>query len=154
MSEIKTPANPSRKAMARVKNPLPAPTECRFCQSHVRVATHQEVYGRDYSDWPWVYLCDNCGAYVGIHPFTNIPLGTLADKATRDARKNCKKPFEAIWRSGLMRRSEAYIWLAAQLNIPVGECHFGWFDIRRCEAARNACLNFRGNNLQQGGDHA
>ncbi|EKS6335744.1 hypothetical protein OR191_002423 [Enterobacter hormaechei] len=141
MSEIKTPANPSRKAMARVKNPLPAPTECRFCHSEVRVATHQEVYGRDYSDWPYMYLCGNCGACVGMHPFTNIPLGTLADRATREARKNCKKPFEALWRSGRMSRTEAYIWLAAELNIPVGECHFGWFDISQCEAAKRACLS-------------
>lgn len=141
MSEIKTPANPSRKAMARVKNPLPAPTECRFCHSEVRVATHQEVYGRDYSDWPYMYLCGNCGACVGMHPFTNIPLGTLADRTTREARKNCKKPFEALWRSGRMSRTEAYSWLAGELNIPVGECHFGWFDIYQCEAAKRACLS-------------
>ncbi len=120
--------------MARVKNPLPAPTECRFCHSEVRVATHQEVYGRDYSDWPYMYLC-------GMHPFTNIPLGTLADRATRESRKNCKKPFEALWRSGRMSRTEAYTWLAAELNIPVGECHFGWFDISQCEAAKRACLS-------------
>ncbi|MFP2239916.1 zinc-finger-containing protein [Pseudescherichia vulneris] len=141
MHESKTPANPSRKAMARVKNPLPVPTECRLCNSGVHVATHQEVYGRDYSDWPYMYLCSGCGAYVGIHPFTNIPLGTLADKATRDARKNCKKPFEAIWRSGKMSRTEAYAWLANALNISVNECHFGWFDIAQCEAAKQLCLS-------------
>lgn len=140
-TDLKTPANPSRKATARVKNPLPAPDKCRLCHSAVRVATHQEVYGRDYSDWPYVYLCDNCGAYVGMHPFTNIPLGTLADRPTRDARKNCKKPFEAIWRNGNMSRTDAYIWLAGELNIPVSECHFGWFDIAQCEAAKKACLN-------------
>lgn len=140
MHETKTPANPSRKATARVKNPLPAPTECRFCHSAVHVATHQEVYGRDYSDWPYMYLCGDCGACVGMHPFTSIPLGTLADKATRDARKNCKKPFEAIWRSERMSRTEAYAWLANALNIPVNECHFGWFDIVQCEAAKQACM--------------
>lgn len=141
MSETKTPSNPSRKAMARVKNPLPAPTECLFCHSEVRVATHQDVYGRDYSDWPYMYLCGKCGACVGMHPFTNIPLGTLADRATRKARKDCKKPFEALWRNGKMSRTEAYIWLAAELNIPVDECHFGWFDICQCEAAKRACLS-------------
>lgn len=142
MTEIKTPSNPSRKAMARVKNPLPVPTKCRFCGSSVRVATHQEVYGRDFSDWPYVYHCDDCGACVGMHPFTNIPLGTLADRATREARKNCKKPFEAIWRSGKMTRNEAYLWLAGKLKIPLEECHFGWFDIRQCEAAWLVCMNY------------
>lgn len=143
MAEIKTPANPSHKAIARVKNPLPVPTECRFCRSSVQIATHQEVYGRDYSDWPYMYLCENCGACVGMHPFTNIPLGTLADRATREARKHCKKPFEAIWRNGQMSRTEAYTWLAGELGIPVDECHFGWFDISQCEQAQQICLNRR-----------
>jgi len=137
--KIKTPANPSRKATARVKNPLPVPKHCRFCHSSVQVGTHQDVYGRDYSDWPYVYMCDGCGAYVGMHPFTNIPLGTLADRATRQARKRCKKPFETIWRQGYMARTEAYSWLANKMNISKNECHFGWFDISMCEAARIIC---------------
>lgn len=117
-SKIKTPTNPSRTATARVKNPLPAPTECHFCSGRVQIATHQEVYGRDYSDWPYVYLCQGCGAYVGLHPFTAIPLGTLADKATRQARKECKNPFECIWQSRLMSRSQAYGWLAEKWGSP------------------------------------
>lgn len=141
MADIKTPANPSRKAIARVKNPLPVPAECRFCKSSVQIATHREVYGRDYSDWPYIYLCDSCGACVGMHPFTNIPLGTLADKATREARKNSKKPFEILWRKGNMTRTEAYTWLADQLGIAADECHFGWFDISQCEQAEQICLN-------------
>ncbi|EBX2183603.1 hypothetical protein E1A40_08815 [Salmonella enterica subsp. enterica serovar Aba] len=139
MSEAKTPWNPSRKATARVKNPFPAPELCRFCGGAVRISTHWEIYGRDFSDWPWVYLCDCCGAYVGMHPFTNIPLGTLADKPTRDARKRCKPAFESLWRNGDMTRSEAYAWLAQQLGIPLQECHFGWFDIRQCERAKQIC---------------
>ncbi len=45
-------------------------------------------------DWPWVYICEGCGSYVGMHPFTDIPLGTLADAATREARKECKAPIQ------------------------------------------------------------
>ncbi len=138
-TEIKTPSNPSRRATARVKNPLPVPAACRFCQHPVRVATHTEVYGRDYSDWPYVYYCDECGAYVGMHPFTAIPLGTLADKATRDARKNCKRHFEWLWHKGHMSRGEAYEWLADAMGIPTGECHFGWFDVEQCEKAKKLC---------------
>lgn len=133
--EIKTPANPSRKATARVKNPLPAPSACCLCGGNVRIGTHQELYGRDFSDWPYVYLCEVCGAYVGLHPFTAIPLGTLADKQTRDARKNCKLPFERIWKSGDMTRTEAYHWLAEKMGIPIHECHFGWFTVEQCHAA-------------------
>ncbi|WP_342656814.1 hypothetical protein GKC68_10495 [Pantoea sp. RSPAM1] len=139
MQKTKTPLNPSRKAVGRVKNPLPIPVNCRFCNAEVRIATHQEVYGRDYSDWPYVYLCIDCGAYVGMHPFTDVPLGTLADFDTRQARKRCKKPFEKIWRSGLMSRTEAYHWLARELNINVSACHFGWFDVEQCESAKRIC---------------
>lgn len=140
MPEIKTPLNPSRKATARVKNPLPVPAICRFCGGEVGLKTHREVYGRDYGDWPWVYMCSCCRAYVGLHPFTAIPLGTLADKATRDARKQCKPAFESLWRGGEMSRTQAYEWLAKRLGIPVGECHFGWFDVERCQQAQQICL--------------
>lgn len=105
------------------------------------MATHEEIYGRDYSDWPYAYLCESCGAYVGLHPFTAIPLGTLADKKTRDARKNCKAPFESLWRTGRMSRNQAYQWLAGKLGIPVNECHFGWFTAEQCETAMKHCIN-------------
>lgn len=137
--DTKTPSNPSRKATARVKNPLPAPTQCHHCSGAVRIGTHEEVYGRDYSDWPYVYLCEGCGAYVGLHPFTSIPLGTLADQRTRDARKKCKPAFEHLWKSGRMSRTDAYRWLAEQMGIPFGECHFGWFTAEQCEKAELIC---------------
>ncbi|EDR6629479.1 hypothetical protein XS22_001878 [Salmonella enterica subsp. enterica] len=139
MSNIKTPSNPSRKATKRVSNPLPVPTECIFCSGAVRIGTHEEVYGRDYSEWPYVYICESCRAYVGLHPFTSIPLGTLADQKTREARKTCKLPFEQIWKSGQMTRSQAYQWLAEKMGIPVTECHFGWFDVEQCKSAKEIC---------------
>lgn len=139
MPEIKTPWNPSKKATARVKNPLPAPVVCRFCGGGVAIKTHQEVYGRAYGDWPYMYHCGGCGAYVGLHPFTAIPLGTLADRATREARKRCKPAFEALWQKGNMSRNQAYEWLAQRLGIPVDECHFGWFDVEQCLRAQKIC---------------
>lgn len=140
MREIKTPMNPSRKALKRVRNPLPAPTTCPHCSADVRIATHQEIYGRDYGEWPWVYLCTGCSAYVGMHPFTNIPLGTLATEEIRNARKRCKIPFERLYKSGGMSRTEAYAALAVALNIPAAECHFGWFDIEMCKRAERAAI--------------
>jgi hypothetical protein len=138
----KTPWNPSARALARVKNPLPAPTQCPFCSQKVVIANNAEVYGRAYGEWPWVYRCtgQKCGAYVGMHPFTNIPLGTLADAPTRQARTQAKAIFNPIWESGHMTRSEAYAWLAGQLGIPVAECHVGWFDVQTCQRAAAVCL--------------
>jgi hypothetical protein len=136
----KTPTNPSRKAALRVNNPLPCPVVCNVCGEHaVRIGTHGEVYGREYSDWPYVYLCECCGSYVGLHPFTHIPLGTLADKLTRSARKSCKEPFECLHKSGLMTRDQAYQWLAKRMGIHIGECHFGWFTKEQCQKAKILC---------------
>jgi hypothetical protein len=132
---IKTPWEPSRKAIARVKNPLPAPSVCPCCGGGVGIRSHEEVYGRAYDDWPWLYACIDCDARVGMHPFTDIPLGTLADEVLREARKRCKAPFEAIYRDGRLGRSQAYQALAKRLGIPVEECHFGWFDIEMCQRA-------------------
>lgn len=127
-----TPTNPSRSATVRVKNPLPVPSKCCLCGGKVECVSNGEIYGRPYGAWPWVYRCCNCGAYVGLHPFTALPLGTLADARTRDARKRAKALFQPIWEGGSMTRTEAYAWLAAHLDIPFAACHFGWFDADMC----------------------
>jgi len=137
-SGIKTPWNPSRKAIARVRNPLPAPMECPYCAKPVEIVNNSAIYGRPYGEWPWAYACDGadgdgCGAYVGMHPFTAIPLGTLADAPTREARKKAKAAFNPLWQDKRMTRTEAYRWLAGALGIEnVEECHIGWFDAETC----------------------
>lgn len=140
MSE-KTPWNPSRKATARVKDVLPTPEVCPHCTGKVGIVKNDVIYGRLYGKWPWVYRCENeaCDSYVGMHPFTNIPLGTLANAATREARKQAKGAFNSLWQRRGMDRSQGYNWLASCLNIPWSECHFGWFDIAMCQRVIEVC---------------
>ncbi|WP_082722488.1 zinc-finger-containing protein [Burkholderia mayonis] len=84
--------------------------------------------------WPWTFLCRTCRAYVRLHPFTHIPLGTLADAPTREARKRAKAEFNPIWQSGAMTRIAAYVWLAQRLGIENHEeCHIDRFDIETCD---------------------
>ncbi|MED5607824.1 zinc-finger-containing protein [Pseudomonas sp. JH-2] len=130
----------SRKALKRVPNALPAPTICE-CGGQVVLMNNSAIYGREYGDWPYVYACTavGCGRYVGLHPDTDLPLGTLADKPLRDARNRCKKPFERIWREDWMRRKEAYAWLAQDMGISTEECHFGLFSTQQCEQAKQLC---------------
>lgn len=135
-SGVKTPWNPSRTATARVTNPLPAPSTCPNCGSSVVLVNNEEIYGSSYGEWPWAYRCADlkCNSYVGLHPFTNIPLGTLADAPTREARKRAKAVFNPLWQGRRMSRKEAYAWLAKALGIKnVGDCHIGWFGIEMCE---------------------
>lgn len=134
----------SRKALKRIKHALPVPTSCNCCNgTSVSLVENSEIYnGRSYGAWPYAYLCRDCRAYIGLHPDTDLPLGTLADKPLREARNRCKRPFEQIWRDGHMPRPEAYAWLALQLGLSAEHCHFGLFDIDRCEQARQVCEQF------------
>lgn len=142
MSEDITPWNPSRRATARVKDGLPAPSVCHYCGSDVHIVHHIEIYGRVFGNWPWAYQCDNCRAYVGMHPFTNIPLGTLADDQLRKARIEAKAPFNLLW-SKKMTRTEAYEALAKHMGKDAGTCHFGMFTLDECHVARDWAINLR-----------
>lgn len=130
----------ARRALRRVKNPIPLPEVCQFCGGTPRIVGHEEIYsGRRYGEWPYAVACDFCDAYVGLHPHTDIPLGTLADKATRDARKAGKAAFFALQELRGWSRREAYEWLAGQLEIPVSDCHWGWFDAETAHQAEQVC---------------
>lgn len=127
----------SRRALSRVKDAMPKPEACQYCGGRVELVNHAEIYGgREYGDWPYAYLCRGCGAYVGLHPHTDIPLGTLADKETREARKAVKPGFMRLVSSRFGGdRSAAYLWLACRMEIDARECHFGMFDVQRCREA-------------------
>lgn len=111
----------------------PAITECRFCLSSVKLVENAVIYGRNYG-WPWVYLCEGCGAYVGTHPNTKSPLGTIADKQTREARKSAHAAFDRLWREDHMQRGAAYQWLADKLGHTRESCHIGMFEVEQCAA--------------------
>lgn len=136
----------SRRALKRVTNPLPIPETCRYCgpRTPVFLGHHEEVYGhgRSYGDWPYVYLCENCGAYVGVHANTDLPLGTLADKQLRESRKVNKRAFQSLLSIMAMdgvNRTQVYEWLAEKMEIPASECHWGWFEFEQCEVAGYWC---------------
>ena len=129
----------SRRALKRVKNPIPAPTECRYCGDEVHLVRNSQIYnGRSYGDWPYAYLCAGCRAYVGIHPDTDIPLGTLADDKLRAARNGSKAVFHEYMKEAGLSRTLAYQWLAQRMNIDIDKCHFGWFEHEECAAAEQA----------------
>lgn len=145
-TEIKNPFNPSKKAIARVKNPLPPITTCQYCNSSVSIQENKVIYGKNYGDYPWTYVCDNleCRAYVGMHPFTAFPLGTLADYKTREARKSVKKIFINWYTTNDYKRNDAYLKLSIAMGIEHESCHFGWFDVNQCNDAKKALMILTG----------
>lgn len=127
------------KALARVTDALPAPTTCRYCQARVRLVENSVIYGRAFGDWPYSYQCTGCDAHIGLHPSTDLPLGTLANPELRDARIASKAVFYRLRESRGFSRSRAYEWLAGEMNISMEVCHFGWFELKDCELARSIC---------------
>ncbi|AFV50654.1 hypothetical protein G169_gp41 [Pseudomonas phage AF] len=122
-SEKLVPPSPlplvSRSAIRRVKDWLPPPTCCPYCNGPVALVNNSEIYrGKSYGDWPYAYWCKPCDAMVGLHPFTDLPLGTLADRDLREARKDAKQIWQTIQSAEGWTRSQAYAWLAKQMQIP------------------------------------
>ena len=131
----------SRRALKRVKNPLPAPTHCRYCSGEVKLVNNSVIYNREYGDWPYMYLCFSCDSYVGLHPDTDIPLGTLANAALCKDRNLSKDLFFRVSKQRGMSRTLAYQWLAGKMGIPVDQCHFGWFEQKDCGRAAVICVD-------------
>ena len=129
----------SRRALVRVKERVEPPQSCRYCQGRVDLVSNAKIYGREYGSWPYVYLCSCCGASVGLHPDTDLPLGTLADESLRRARNDSKGAFIATYRAKRLDRNQAYDWLSQKTGIPRVECHFGMFDTQQCELVKAAC---------------
>lgn len=126
----------------RVTNPLPVPTICPHCQAAVELVNNKAIYGREFGEWPWAYRCVNtvCDSYVGIHPRTDIPIGTLANKPMRQARKLAKAAFAPLWEKQGMDKSAAYAWMAEKMGIAdVNHAHVGWFGIDQCNKLIEIC---------------
>ena len=83
-----------------------------------------------------MYYCTECGAYVGTHkPRPKEALGILGNKEMRDMKMKCHDLFDKKWkneptsRKRHIARKKAYKELSEKMQIPVEECHFGYFDI-------------------------
>lgn len=125
------------------------PTKCNICGKKTVIYTSNKViYGKEYGSGK-CYYCTNCGAYVGTHkPRPDEALGLLATKEMRDMKMRCHDLFDAMWRNIENKkeqhkaRNKAYKRLARELNIPVEECHFGWFDMNMLTKAYNILLKW------------
>lgn len=110
----------------------------------VPVCPHCEVPAKlAFTAWGPQWRCpvDGCDARVGVHKDSArfAPLGTLARAPLRALRHEVHEAFDPLWRRGMRprfhSRSEAYAWLARQLDRPVARTHIGEFDEELCHAA-------------------
>lgn len=82
------------------------------------------------------FLRCRCGAYVGCHMGTDLPLGHPAGPLTQRARKDAHAAFDPLWKRKMAKdgvskheaRGAGYRWLAAELGIDPKACHIGWMN--------------------------
>jgi len=133
--------------MSKIKDALPVPEQCDNCCSlNIELTTNDRVYGRRYGNWPYVYFCNDCRAAVGCHPDTKVPLGRMADRATRALRTKAHDEFDRLWQTGLMSRSKAYNWLSAQLGIEPSQCHISWLSKDQLKDVATLSADYLKNN--------
>ena len=121
---------------------------CGNCNGKAIYMDNAVLYGKSYGKHPYCWFCPKCEWAVGVHKGTDVPLGTLADKATRELRRRVHDLFDPLWRNTLYRRfpdrDHAYEWLAACMELSDAECHVGMFTLAQCEQAIALLLRFRG----------
>ena len=121
--------------------------KCQFCGNDAKLVSGLDIYPhREDLTYLWFYACKPCNAWVGTHLKTGEPLGTLANKKTRNARMRAHQWFDPIWKHKEMQRREAYFWLSRQLGIPFDDTHIGNFDIDMCDRVVNAVKAWRESN--------
>lgn len=115
---------------------------CPYCESESKCVSGDVVYPhRKDLHSKWFYQCKPCDAYVGCHPGTKNPLGRLANAELRKYKSLAHKAFDPIWKEKIMKRSDAYKSLAAEMKINAAECHIGMFDVNQCKQVIAICLN-------------
>lgn len=134
--------------MSKKKKKKPCPV-CDYCGNKARLVDGSVVYPHrpDLASKSF-YYCDNGHgpAYVGCHAGTTNVLGRLADAELRRWKSIAHGVFDPIWKNKLVRRGDAYAWLAKELGIEAKHCHIGSFDVERCKQVYAVCKRYGSNS--------
>lgn len=112
---------------------------CPYCGKNAEYIDSRIVYGKSYG---MIYLCRDCGAYVGCHRSSKRPLGRLADAELRKWKQRAHSCFDWLWKGRHMSRGAAYRWLAEQMNLDTKEAHIGLFDVKQCKQVIKLAQHF------------
>lgn len=120
------------------------PEICRYCGGNVRLVPAHMVYGpaavkRLKLENEMFYQCQNCNARVGCHKGTTRPLGNLANEVLRLKRMETHRVYDAFWKRRGMTRTQAYKWLAEQLQLSEERAHIGSFEMDQCQMVIDLC---------------
>ena len=127
------------------------PTTCNLCGGKVIYTSNAQIYGKEYGSGK-CYLCTSCGAYVGTHkPRPREALGLLVDARMRAGKQMCHAIFDSKWKGkpkAHKKRQDLYRWLAQRMDIPIDDCHFGYFDLTQLRKAYKILLEIKDQELK------
>lgn len=110
---------------------------CTGCEKEVRArltdGAERYPHRPDLAELPF-WKCDTCGGYVGCHHKTSKPtrpLGVIATPEILNARKKIHALLDPLWKSGKIKRGQAYAHVSKRLGYTY---HNG--DIRSLDEAR------------------
>ena len=63
-----------------------------------------------------IWVCPDCGGYVGSHKSNGKPLGDIVSKEVKDIRISIHNSLDPLWRTGRYKRKELYAMLSAELG--------------------------------------
>ncbi len=140
-----------RRARAEAKVTPPTDPTCVECGSMPERVKGDAIYPHRADLHMKSFWRCQCGAYVGCHPFTRVPLGRPAGPATRAARNAAHASFDALWRRKMERdgcgqqeaREAGYAWLAQQLGYEPGKCHIAWMTAEEAARVVEVCASLR-----------
>lgn len=121
------------------------PKVCNICGGKVEYISTHKIFGRflKYGEKSgFCYHCKECGAIVGTH--ADRPLeayGLLANKEMRKMRQRNHDMFDKFWKNK-QQRTKMYRKLAAEMDIPEEECHFGYFTEEELEKSYQIMLKW------------
>ena len=136
--------------------------KCNLCWWEVILLNPWQAYWSRYKhhtdDGEWIpisyiYRCKECSWQVWCHWSTEKPLGTLADKETRNARHLTHKLLDPLWEnsgkgnykswSRWKRRRELYKMIWKEMWIEKDCMHIWMFDINKCREAYRIILDYK-----------
>lgn len=119
--------------------------KCDYCDNPAQLVDSKIVYKQSHGK---LWYCEPCGAWVGCHRGTDVPLGRLANAMLRRWRIEAHATFDPLWKELVTElkftkahaRNLSYAWLAKKMGIPRHECHMGMFDVDQCREVIRICF--------------
>lgn len=118
------------KCRAEEPQPFERKLKCPECGGTLvpKIGAHGIFYGC--VNWP------ECLATHGAHQSGDKmgqPLGTPANKETREWRVHAHTALDVLWKKTKTKRKQVYAWLRKEMNLKRRECHISRMNIEQCK---------------------